>query len=155
MAANGTAANATNAANADKLDNLDSTDFLRAHGTADNAANADKLDGKDSTDFMTGHFYVRSDHSGPYNPEYSPGTSNGFGAQQANCDFGDIAVSGGYSEVIGESPIDRITVIRNHFALTGLQGSEETWPGAWSVAWFNDGTPEKVEVWVLCLDRYR
>jgi hypothetical protein len=138
--------------NADKLDGLDSGAFLgvTAKATdslhadqATNATDSDTLDGKDSHDFMTGHYYIRTANSGPFNP----GTANGIGAQQADCDPNDLALSGGYDDV------DQGThVFRNRFIVSVSQQGEER-PFTWNVGWVNDSSPDTIKVWALCLDR--
>ena len=146
LGANGTAANA------EKLDGKDSTEFLGVTAKAadslhadqaTNATDSDTLDGKDSQDFMTGHYYIRTADSGPSNP----GTANSLGAQQADCDPNDLALSGGYDDV------DRGThVFRNRFFVEVSQQGEER-PFTWIVAWENDSSPDTIKVWTLCLDR--
>ena len=135
--------------NADKLDGKHSTEFLGVTAKAadslhaDQATDSDTLDGKDSQDFMTGHYYIRTADSGPFNP----GTPNSFGAQQADCDPNDVALSGGYDDV------DQGThVFRNRFIVSVSQQGEER-PFTWNVAWENDSSPDTIKVWTLCLDR--
>jgi hypothetical protein len=155
LGASGTATNATNADNANNLDHRDSTDFLAANGkavdsshadqatNATNADNADKLNGKDSQDFMTGHYYIRTTDSGIFNP----GSPDGLGAAQADCDSNDIAISGGYTDV------DQGThVYRNRFVVGEPQPGVEV-PFTWNVGWVNDSTPDTIKVFALCLDR--
>jgi hypothetical protein len=131
--------------NADRLDGQDAGAFL---GAGQKAADADKLDGKDSTAFLPGRFYARQTGNAPGNTgPNNPGSANGSGFEQANCDDGDLAVGGGY-EFATHDPATR--VFRDRFL--PVVEAERTRPFAWVVGWHNDATPERVTVWVTCLD---
>jgi hypothetical protein len=131
--------------NADSLDGKDASSFLE---TGQKAADADNLDGMDSSAFLPGHYYVRQTGTGPGNTgSNNPGSAFGSGFEQANCDDGDLALGGGY-EFSTHDPATR--VFRDRFL--PVVESERTRPFAWVVGWHNDASPERVTVWVACVD---
>ena len=91
--------------------------------------NADKLDNLDSSTFFRSTYV-------DVKVTASNGTQGAL--DPISCDAGDFALGGGYSAV------DKGThIIKNQPSPNG---------DAWAVSWFDDSTPDTIEVFVVCAD---
>lgn len=105
--------------NADKLDGKSEADFLASAGKA---ADADNLDGRDSSAFLPSKIYFLSeDFTVP---------SNTIVDGTAECDSGDVLLSGGYEGASWMVPIHSSTPLQSSSGLVylvraenGLQGT--------------------------------
>jgi hypothetical protein len=120
--------------NADQLDDKDSSAFLPANGKA---ADADKLDGNDSSAFLKSRTYIRGGAS-----EQEPIVKDDMDVYHAQCDAGDLALSGGIANLNGT---DTDVTVLNSFPDFGQSG--------WTVAIRNTGPPEPASAVVVCADQ--
>ncbi len=96
--------------------------------------NADELDGKDSGAFLPNNLYTAA--------IVAPGTSNRVSSDSAYCALGDVAVSGGFSDV------EEDTVVLESYRRPGSPTGQE----GWRVEWKNPSVADSVFVEVTCID---
>ncbi len=112
-----------------------------AAGTATNLS-ADELDGSDSTAFLPSRIYEVSAQE-----DVQPGTGR---AIVAYCDAGDLAVSGGYSDINAN-----LHIYHDHRVDENTDPEEgATHPAGWLVSAFNplDGSAGAVNTYAYCAD---
>lgn len=96
--------------------------------------NADKIDGRDSGAFLPNNLYTASLLFG--------GTANGISEATFFCAEGDIAISGGFSEVE-----EGTVVLESHRDLESSSTHE-----GWRVEWKSPSLADHIRVEVTCID---